>query len=362
MVVCRILPETRMKMLIGTTRSLRVITVALIGLTSFAVLSGCAMGAYPTTAPALAVAFNPADVAYNSTTNLYYVSNRSVGTVSVLDGATNTLKATVTVGGAPSELALNEATNTVYVINSGAQSLSVINGATNTVATTVSSLGSNPFAVVVNPTTNKVYIASVDGISVLNGATNGVIRVLPGASEMDGLAVNPSTNTVYVSSYTSDPTKGGLTVIDGASDTVTNTVNLPFSWGVAVDATNNTAFISTGGNDSLGNNSSIALVNGKTLAVTATVQLGSNPAYNPAPQNVAVNQKTHMAYVASVTNSSLIVVDGVAGTVVDTIHLDGVPSGIAVGAASGLVYVAEDYSQVAVINAATDSTTLILGK
>lgn len=51
-VVSRILPENTMKTLLGTTRTLRVIAVADIGLASLAVLSGCgAAGIAPIVAP-----------------------------------------------------------------------------------------------------------------------------------------------------------------------------------------------------------------------------------------------------------------------------------------------------------------------
>jgi len=76
-----------MNKLNGTTRTLRVITVALIGLTSLAVLGGCASGIAPIAAPkqvpsvgstseVMAVAFNP-------TTNLFYTANGAGNTVSV---------------------------------------------------------------------------------------------------------------------------------------------------------------------------------------------------------------------------------------------------------------------------------------
>ena len=53
----------------------------------------------------------------NPTTNRIYVCNYGDKTVSVLDGSTNTVLATVPVGDGPAGIAVNPATNRVYVSN-----------------------------------------------------------------------------------------------------------------------------------------------------------------------------------------------------------------------------------------------------
>jgi YVTN family beta-propeller protein len=76
--------------------------------------------------------------------------------VSVINGATNTVVATVTVGNEPDAIAVNSATNQIYVTNHGSGTMSVISGATNTVAATVT-VDSEPDAVAVNPATSQIY-------------------------------------------------------------------------------------------------------------------------------------------------------------------------------------------------------------
>ena len=56
-------------------------------------------------------------MAVNPTTNRIYVANETSNNVSVIDGATNTVVATVTVGVAPSGVAVNPTTNRIYVAN-----------------------------------------------------------------------------------------------------------------------------------------------------------------------------------------------------------------------------------------------------
>ena len=84
-------------------------------------------------------------MAVNPNTNLIYVANSVNSTsVSVIDGADNTVVATVAIGGYPEGVAVNPTTNRIYVANrSVSNNVSVIDGASNTVVATVV-VGSRP--------------------------------------------------------------------------------------------------------------------------------------------------------------------------------------------------------------------------
>jgi len=81
--------------------------------------------------------------------------------------------ATIGVGNSPAAVAVNPVTGTIYVVNSASGTVSVINGVTNSLTATVNT-GSNPIAVAVNPLSNMVYVANngSNNITVINGATN----------------------------------------------------------------------------------------------------------------------------------------------------------------------------------------------
>ena len=87
-------------------------------------------------------------------------------TISVIDGATNEVTATIDVGSFPSGIAVNSTTNTVYVTNPGSNTISVIDGATNTLTATIV-LGGHSLGVAVNPKTNLIYVTNVSSSSVL---------------------------------------------------------------------------------------------------------------------------------------------------------------------------------------------------
>ena len=79
----------------------------------------------------------------NATTNTIYVANSQSNNLSVIDGATNSVTATIPVGTSPSGVAVESQTNFIYVANAGnSQSgnpgnVTVINGTTNATANAV---------------------------------------------------------------------------------------------------------------------------------------------------------------------------------------------------------------------------------
>ncbi len=90
--------------------------------------------------------------------------------MTVIDGLTT---APLRAGYFPDTVAVNSATNKIYVVNNCGNdpncasngTVTVIDGATNTVTATVT-VESNPFGVAVNPATNKIYVANICGTDV----------------------------------------------------------------------------------------------------------------------------------------------------------------------------------------------------
>jgi|SRR5579859_6741407 len=166
----------------------------------------------------------PVGVAVNATSNKIYVANSFSNNISVIDGASNTVVATVTDPNAvaPVAVAINPTTNTIYVANSQSNNLTVIDGATNTVMATFP-VGTSPSDLDVDSQTNFIYVANAGNsqsgdpgnITVINGVTNATQTLtVPKAQNPVAVAVNSATNKIYVANSVSN----NVTVINGAHD------------------------------------------------------------------------------------------------------------------------------------------------
>jgi YVTN family beta-propeller protein len=154
---------------------------------------------------------SPRAAAVNLATNRIYVSTGGGGTtpasVSVIDGATDTVIATIPVNsssfGGVRGIAVNRNTNRIYVSNEANGTVSVINGATNAVIGLLNT-GIKPSAVVVNVLKNQIYVANrgSNTVSVIDGTNNSFFNVVVG-QQPDRIALNPFTGKVYTADYLS---------------------------------------------------------------------------------------------------------------------------------------------------------------
>ncbi|MGC1580981.1 MAG: choice-of-anchor D domain-containing protein [Candidatus Acidiferrales bacterium] len=259
-------------------------------------------------------------------------------------------------------VAINPVTNKIYLADE-AGTLSVIDGATNTLSTVSYSGGVENWAVAVNPVTNMVYVVDrgASKIDVFTGATASSAAtfvspaISPGAGNLFAIAVNAATNMIYVA----DDSNGYVVVIDGSTNTEVTTVsmgstggipNLPVS--VAVDpATSMVYVVENDGNPSFGN--SVGVINGSNQLV-ATIGVGTSPT------SVVVNPVTNKIYVANSGSNSVSVIDGSSNTVTATVTSPEMlsPIGLAVNPVTNQVFVANSGSDYAsVIDGTTTPAT-----
>ncbi len=112
---------------------------------------------------------------------------------------------------------------------------------------------------------------------------------------------------------------------------------------VAVNEATNKAYIVNH------NSNSVAVIDGKTRTVIATVKTGAGP------ESIAVNPLTNRVYVANSGESSVTVIDGATDTVVATVRTGSNCNAVAVNPVTNRVYVTNNFGHsVTVIDGATN--------
>jgi YVTN family beta-propeller protein len=184
----------------------------------------------------------PGQLAINPTTDMIYVANTTLNTVTVVDGSSNQVVTNIAMPSMPFALAVNSVTNRVYVTTgSPSNSIVVIDGLSNTVTATISN--ASPGLIAVNPLTNLVYFSSLStSLGVLDGSTNQIVDTIVTADGIQGIAVNPVTNRIYLA----ESTPGVQMVVVDGSTNVPTTFQIPnscFLTNVAVDSALNRVYV-----------------------------------------------------------------------------------------------------------------------
>lgn len=150
----------------------------------------------------------------------------AIGTLWVINGRTDRIKATIRVPGAyESGLAVDPATDTIYVADpelsippstSQTTGVLVINGRTNQITATLALGGGGMVAV--DSKTDTVYVSGPGyDVSVIDGRTNTTVATVPNVFYPGAATIDSASDTLYVAGGASGGTDG-IWVIDTASD------------------------------------------------------------------------------------------------------------------------------------------------
>lgn len=232
----------------------------------------------------------------------------AVAFLTVPRASSQKLLRSIDIGGQPGAPAANATTNMIYVPNTTLGTITVISGVSEAVVTNVP-VGSDPVAVDVNPSTNLVYASNGSSIAVIDGSSNTIIATIPLA--LAGLlAVNPVTNLVYIESGSGT---SAFSVLNGNTNEITGTINLGLPCcirGVAVDSTSNRIYVTVNG---LGT-PQFVIIDGLTNKFEVLPLTGVFAAGPPV-----VDSGLHRVYVADSAHGGLYVLNSQTGSVVTTI-------------------------------------------
>ncbi len=208
----------------------------------------------------------PGCVAVNPVTNKVYVTIQGhESVVIVVDGTSNAIIGRLRVGDVADAVEINTVTNRIYVGNLFDDTVSVIDGATDTVLSSipvqVSYFGAG---IAVNEATNQIY---VDGyqeyMSQIAGATNRITGQAAVGLAPFLLEVDTASNVLFT-----NPSGDAVTLINGLTLFTTSVKVGQFPVALAVDAAAKRLYVAVNSNNTL------AVIDGHALLSISTIGPG----------------------------------------------------------------------------------------
>jgi YVTN family beta-propeller protein len=251
-------------------------------------------------------------------------STNTMGNVSVIDTATNTVVNTIQMpedGVTPPDhhprgVAITPDGKHVYVMD-GKQinpSFSVIDTATNTVVATIRTAGAQEVAITPNGRRGYLLLASEGEVVVVDTATNEDLIKVPVGINPQFVAISPDGTLVYVTNFTSNT----VSVIDATTNGVVAEIPTDSPVGVGFTPDGKRAYVA--------NNSSgfVSVIDVATHAAVSSVKVQKFPA------GVAVSPDGTHVYVTNFGANTVSVIDATNNTVTATIPVEDSPSRIAI--------------------------------
>jgi DNA-binding beta-propeller fold protein YncE len=219
------------------------LSVALVGV---CLAAGTGWGQYlETTIP---IGAGPLDVLWNPTSNKVYTSDAEAGTVTIVDGALNSVIGSIAVPGGAWAMFLcwNSAQNIVYCTCSDPDWLMVIDGVGDTLIRKVRMRGA-PTKMEFNALMNKLYVACYDDkmVRVYDCAADTLVaEVWLGESNIpDAMLWHPVTNRVFC---TTSGNADSVLVIDCALDVMSARVSVGRQpYGMTLNPVNGNVYVKT---------------------------------------------------------------------------------------------------------------------
>src|SRR5690242_19733865 len=274
-------------------------------------------------AKSVKVGAGPEAIAVNTVTRKVYVASSTAANVSVLDGKTDAVVATVPTAARPYAIAVDVLANKVYVSNTFSNMLTVIDGATN--AATNIKTGSAD-AIVVDAEAGKVYLLGyeTDALTVLDTDSGALSKLSAGAMHLWGLALNRAAGKLYVT-HVQD---GNLGVVDLKAQHETTVPAGAIPSAVAVDAATGRVYVANYGSGT------VTVVDGATDRVDTIVKVGNHP------QAIAIDRRRDIVAVANTMDNTVSLIDGKTARVWKTLPAGEHPYALAVNEETQRIYVA----------------------
>lgn len=285
---------------------------------------------------------SPEAVAYDLANGYLYVSDSYYNNVSVINGGTNSIVASIAVGEWPVGVAYDDGNGYLYVANEQSNNVTVINGATDSVVTSIA-VGTAPLGLAYDRMNGYLYVVNLESndVSVINGETNSVVTSIAMEEGPDAVAYDGANGYLYVANGIPEI----VSVISGATNSVIRTIGVGRSDdgkgpdGVAYDEASGYLYVIN--SDCFGDGclqGNVTVINGTTDAVVASIAVGSGP------DGVTYDGENGFLYVADGASDNISVINGATESIVTSIAGESGPDGLVYDPENGYLYVANAYS------------------
>jgi YVTN family beta-propeller protein len=309
--------------------------------TGVMILAGSPRLQAQTDAEAQGRTIHPRALAFNPANHRLYAVDQDGNRVIVVDrmGA----RSSIAVGQAPNCIVVDAALNRIYVANAGSGNISVIDGATDHVLKTLPG-EKHPYAIGFDAALHRVYVTNTysNNVTIIDSTTDSVQQVPIGSK--DYVETDAHRRRAFFISY-EDPT---LTMLDASNATRHEDLGLSHPWGLGVDEDRGIVYVTE-----IGKNMLIAYheESGKTDAV----------ATGAMPDAVRIDEAANKIYVANYVGDSVTVIDGATMKPVATVPAGHHPQALAVDGKRHRIFVANTHSNnVTVIDGATNQVLATL--
>ena len=304
--------------------------------------------ATPAVQATLTLGNNAQSIAIDPALAKAYVTNLDDDTVSIIDINALTVVATLNVAPMPRRIIADAATHRVYLTNSIAPgTVTVIDGTTNSIVTTIP-VGNNPRGLGSNFLIGQIYVSNLadNTVSVISTATNSVVATIPVGKSPDGPSSNDILQTLYIPSFADNT----VSVID--EQTLTLLATIPVGRGpgnAAIDGVHNKVYV----NNETDN--TVSVISSATNTVIATVPSGRGGTGNTS-NFVTFNAAYRKAYLANAVDGTVTIIDTDTDTVENTVTVGPTPVAQLVDPNGGNVYVLnQGNNSVSILAAGTET-------
>lgn len=278
---------------------------------------------------------HPHAVAINPATHRFYAVDQDGNRVLSIGPDEQT--ASIAVGRQPNAVGIDPAMNRIYVVNAGSGNVSVIDGSTNHVIATLPT-DTRPYAIGIDAGLHRVYATNTfsDKVTAIDGTTN-TAKQLPLGSK-DFVETDGRRHRAFFISY-EDP---ALTVVDTDESAHREDLGLSHPWGLAVDEQRGIVYLTE-----IGKNTLVAYHEDSGKTDTAST--------GPMPDAIAIDEAANRIYVANYVGDSVTVLDGATLKPLTTVAAGHHPQALAVDGRRHRIFVANTHSNnVTVIDGASN--------